>query len=133
MKLMVQQLLDAAMREKARALNRYIVLVLDEMYLKEDLVYDKHSGALIGFVNIGETNKLLLEFEQRLEGEDEAVSFPLAKNMFVFMARGVFSSLQFPYLQLPCASITGDLLFYPFWEAVFPHGEVGFASTSCNR
>lgn len=59
-----KQLLDAAMREKAKELNRYVVLVLDEMYLKEDLVYDKHSGALIGFVNIGETNKLLLEFEQ---------------------------------------------------------------------
>lgn len=48
-----------------------------------------------------------------MEGEDEAVSLPLAKTMFVFMVRGVF------YLQLPCASITGDLLFDPFWEAVF--------------
>ena len=47
-----KQLLGAAMREKPGELNRYVVLVLDEMYVREDLVYDKHSGALIGFANI---------------------------------------------------------------------------------
>ena len=116
-----KQLLGAAMREKAGELNRYVVLVLDEMYVREDLVYDKHSGALIGFANIGDTNKLLLQFEQQVQGEsdDETASEPLAKTMFVFMVRGVFSSLQFPYLQLPCATITGDLLFDPFWETVY--------------
>ena len=30
------------------------MLVIDEMYIKEDLVYDKNSGALIGFANLGE-------------------------------------------------------------------------------
>ena len=116
-----KQLLGAAMREKAGELNRYVVLVLDEMYVREDLVYDKHSGALIGFANSGDTNKLLLQFEQQVQGEsdDETASEPLAKTMFVFMVRGVFSSLQFPYLQLPCATITGDLLFDPFWETVY--------------
>jgi len=34
-------------------LNKYVVLVIDEMHLKEELVYDKHEGCLIGFVNLG--------------------------------------------------------------------------------
>jgi len=38
--------------------------------------------------------------------------------MMVFMVRGLFSKLQFAYAQFPCASVTGDLLYAPFWEAV---------------
>ena len=117
-----KQLLDASKRERAGDLNKYVVLVMDEMYVREDLVYDKHSGALIGYANIGETNQHLLEFEQAVHQErDEAAgSHDLAKTMFVFMIRGIFSSLQFPYLQLPCGTaVCGDQLFDPFWEAVY--------------
>ena len=38
--------------------------------------------------------------------------------MVVIMVRGLFTNLQFPYSQFSCASVTGDLLFDPFWEAV---------------
>ena len=34
---------------------------IDEMYIKEDLVYDKYTGALVGFTNLGETNEHLLK------------------------------------------------------------------------
>jgi hypothetical protein len=40
--------------------NRYVTLVMDEVHVKEDLVYDKHAGKLIGFVNLGEMNNQLL-------------------------------------------------------------------------
>ena len=36
---------------------------MDEVHIKEDLVYDKHEGTLIGFVNLGDTNNHLLQFE----------------------------------------------------------------------
>ncbi len=35
-----RQLLEAAKRERAGELNKYVVLVLDEMYPRKDLVYD---------------------------------------------------------------------------------------------
>ncbi len=34
--------------------EKCVVLLVDEMYIKEGLVYDKHSGALIGFTQLGE-------------------------------------------------------------------------------
>ena len=37
-------------------LNKYVVLVMDEVHIKNDLVYDKRQGYLIGFTNLGETN-----------------------------------------------------------------------------
>ena len=92
------------------------VILLDEMHIREDIVFDKHSGAMIGFTKLGDINDHLLQFERSLT-EDQP-SPPLAKSMMVFMVRGLFSKLQFPYAQFPCANLSGDLLYEPFWEAV---------------
>ncbi len=33
------------------------------------------------------------------------------------MVRGLFSKLQFAYAQFPCAKLSGELQYEPFWEA----------------
>ena len=44
--------------------NTCVSLVIDEVHIKENLVYDKHEGSLIGFANLGDTNNHLLSFEE---------------------------------------------------------------------
>ena len=97
--------------------EKCVVLVMDEMHIREDLVYNKHSGELIGFMNLGDINSHLLRFERSLSDEDQQME-PLAKTMFTIMVRGLFTRLQFPYAQFPCTTISGDLIYDPFWEAV---------------
>ena len=41
-----------------------MVILIDEMYIKEDLVYNKHTYQLVGFAYLGNINSLLLTFEQ---------------------------------------------------------------------
>ena len=101
-----------------KELAQYVLLLIDEMHIREDLVYDKHSGEVIGFTNLGEINEHLLAFERLLAEEPES-SVTLAKSMMVFMVRGLFTKLQFPYAQFPCSTVAGDLLYNPFWEAVY--------------
>ena len=36
--------------------ERYVTILFDEMKIQEDLVWDKHSGELIGFVDLGDIN-----------------------------------------------------------------------------
>ena len=74
-------------------------------------------GAIIGFTNIGDINSHLLAFERSLNNDMDQ-STPLAHSMLVLLVRGLFSKLQFPYVQFPCTSLTGDQMFEPFWEAV---------------
>ena len=112
-----EQLIEAAKLSTCEEFQKYVVLVMDEMHIKEDLVYDKHSGELVGFVNLGETNNRLIQFERQVESST-CEHEPLANSIVVLMVRGLFTHLQFPYAQFPCASVTGDLLFDPFWEAV---------------
>ena len=47
--------------------QKNVILILDEMHIREDLVYDKHTGALIRFANLGNINHHLQQFEQSLQ------------------------------------------------------------------
>ena len=35
------------------------------MYVKEGLYFDKHTGMLVGFADLGEINNILLDYEQQ--------------------------------------------------------------------
>ena len=107
----------------SKHLNKYVTLVIDEVHIKEELVFDKHQGNLIGFVNLGEINNHLLKFEEMLQGHDYCT---LANSMLVFMVRGLFSKFNFPYAQFCCSDLSGDLMFDPFWEAIARLERQGF-------
>ena len=44
------QLMVAANVIKSEEWEKLVIILLDEMYIKEDLVYEKHSGTLIGLL-----------------------------------------------------------------------------------
>ena len=48
------QLKKEANLDSVTDFKRFVCLVFDEVKVKEDLIYDKHSGELIGFVDVGE-------------------------------------------------------------------------------
>lgn len=98
--------------------NKCVILLLDEMHVHEDLVYNKHSGELVGFTNLGEINSHLDAFEQALSSSSDNPPPALAKTVLVFMVQGLFNKLQFTYAQFPCSQVRGDKLYDPFWEAV---------------
>ena len=91
---------------------------MDEMYVKKSLVYDKHTGKMIGFTDLGDVNNCLISLEQALSSEVEQDP-TLAHSMMVFMVRGIFTSFQYIYAQFPCSTLIGDLIFDPFWESIF--------------
>lgn len=102
------------------------------MYVREELVYNKHSGKLVGFVNIGDINNHLSPFEKQLQSNDDDEEAttpsdpPLANSIMVFMVRGVFTPLKFPYAMFPCCGLLGEQLFSLFWNCVFRLERIGF-------
>ena len=108
--------MDAA-RLKSSPSHSLVGILIDEMYIKEDLVYNKHDGRLVGFANLGDINNHLTRFEQQLESNNSTPA--LAKTIVAFMVKGLFSSLRFCYAQFPCCTLVGEQLFTLFWETVF--------------
>ena len=53
-------------------------------------MYDKHTGCLIGYTDLGEVNNHLLAFEHSLDEPAKP-----AKSMLTFMVKGLFTNLKF--------------------------------------
>lgn len=68
----------------------------------------------------------LLNFEQQLDKGTGISKKPLAKTMLVLMVRGLFSGLQFPYVQFPCATLRGDQMFHILWKTIGRLERYGF-------
>lgn len=106
------QLLDLLQYEDQN-LGKYVTIVIDEMYIKEGLAFDKTTGSLIGFSDLGDVNNLFAEYEQK----DNAPK-RLAKVMMTLMVRGLFTSLKYIYAQFPAVSTKGADIFTIIWKAI---------------
>ncbi|KAL5484343.1 hypothetical protein EMCRGX_G020817 [Ephydatia muelleri] len=73
---------------------------------------------MVGFTNLGSINDHLADFERSLTRGHES-NLSLAKTMVVFMVRGLFTSLQFPYVHFACTNLCGDQMYDPLWEAIW--------------
>ena len=40
-----------------------MILLIDEMYIKENIVYSKHTGRIVGFTDLGDVNNHLLRLD----------------------------------------------------------------------
>ena len=97
--------------------QRYVVLLFDEMKVMANLVLDKSTGELIGFTDLGGPD---LNFGA-LEKTDDIATHALA-----FLVRGVCTELKFGLAHSATTGATAAQLMPLFWEAVC------ILETSCN-
>ena len=84
-----KQLVDEIESKALPSYRKFVGIVIDEMKVKEGIVYNKYNGEVIGFTNIGDVNNDLLRLEQ--EGSRSFV----AKYLLVLMVRGTLFNLTF--------------------------------------
>ena len=89
--------------------QRYVVILFDEMKVTANLVFDKVTGELIGFTDLGDPE---LNFTV-LEKVDNVATHALA-----FLIRGVCTELKFCLAHFATTGVTADQLMPLFWEAV---------------
>ena len=68
------------------------------------------TSTLIGYSDLGEVNNLLSDYKQQLSTSEETPRL-LGKCMLMFMVRGLFTNLKFPYVQFPANSTKGANIF----------------------
>lgn len=89
---------------------RNVVIVFDEMKVKADLVYSRSTGKIIGFTDMGNVNDELQLFADRCSGI-AASQKEFSKYVNVFMVRGIFSNLTYPFGYYGSTGMTGSQLF----------------------
>ena len=111
-----QQLQKEAAIDSLPQLKRYVALLIDEMKIKEDLVYDKHTGQIVGFVSVGDVGEILSEMERKCT--ESKPKLPVSTHILVLMVRGIFFKLEFLYAHFGTKGVTVDVLFPIVWEAI---------------
>ena len=89
--------------------ERFVTILFDEMKIQEDLVWDKHTGELIGFVDLGDinTNYATLQDAQQL-----------ATHVLVFLIKSIVNPLSFSLATFATTGATSYQIFPIFWKAV---------------
>ena len=98
-------------------LRRYVVLLTDEIKIKESLVYEKHSCRVIGFTELDDVDDYVKRLEQFNAG-NECPPRAIATHVLTVMVRGIFTSCCFPLAHFPTSSLSGDQLALVLWKAV---------------
>ena len=100
--------------------ERYVALLFDEMKVKANLVFDKHTGELTGFLDLGDPDLNYNEFKEE-RPEDN-----IATHAFVFFLRGISTNLKYSLAYFATNGIKSSQLMQIFWEAV------GILEITCN-
>ena len=74
-------------------MRSFVVLVHDEMKIKSDLVYQKLTGPLVGFVDLSNFQNKLCAFQDEIN-QTTAPEHNLARHMFEIMVQGLFATLR---------------------------------------
>ena len=122
----------------------YVVILIDEMKIKESLVYNKHGTMVIGFIDIGDINNRLDQLQSAGLGNGANLVQYIASHMLVLMlvlmVKGIFTKLEYPYAHFPTHCLIAASLFYVVWEGIECLEMLGFkvlaitadgASTNC--
>ena len=83
--------------------ERYVTILFDEMRSQEDLVRDKHTGELIGFVDLGD---MKLNYAP-----------VLVTHIFVFLIKSVANPLSYSFATFSDTGIASYQIFPLFWKA----------------
>ena len=116
----MEKLLEEIDIENCKPFEKNVGIIHDEVKIKGDLVFSKSTGQIIGFVDIGDFNNKLSDFEKKCEGKGEDPE--VATHVLVLMVRGLFSKLAFPFAHFACQGFRTDLLLTSLLQVCFLGG-----------
>jgi hypothetical protein len=89
--------------------EKYCTILIDEMKVQEDLVWDKHTGDLIGYIDLGDKELNCAALQN---------SDVIASHILVFLLRSAVNPIKFAFANFATKNVTSLQLFPLFWKAV---------------
>ena len=89
--------------------EKYFVMLMDEMKIQENLVWDKHTGDLIDYVDFGDAE---LNYATLQKSTD------IATHVLVFLLRSVANPFKFSLANFATTGATSSQMFPLLWKAI---------------
>ena len=90
-------------------IERFMVILFDEMKIQENLVWSKHTGDLIGFVDLGDVNLNYATLQE---------TNAIASHVLNFLIRSVVNPFKFSLANFATKNATASQISPLFWKAV---------------
>ena len=103
----VEELKEKA--SKFSEIQKYVAVIMDEMKIQENLVFDKTSGELIGFIDLGDPLTTFANTDEET---------PIASHALVFLVRGLCTNLKHVVAYYFTGNVTSFQLLPLFWKVV---------------
>ena len=87
--------------------GKFVVLLMDEMKIQENLVWDKHNGELIGYVDLGDINYVAM-----------SKVTTVASHVLVFLIRSIVNPFKFSLANFATDGISASQMFPLLWKAI---------------
>ena len=115
-----QNIVMEQLRKEAKidTLSEHVSVLVDEMSVKESLVYDKFSGKIVGFIDLGSITNELIDMELENQCKNTKSGRPIANHLLVLMVRGIFIRLNFPLAHFPTKNLNCTQLYPIIWECI---------------
>ena len=94
--------------------SQYVGILFDEIRIKDDLVYDKPSGELVGYVDLDEVVNEFMNLHYALNDANQSI----AKFLHVVMIRGLTTALKYPLVTFATDGIKATFIVLVIWEAM---------------
>ena len=89
--------------------EKFVVLLMDKMKIQENLVWDKHSGELIGYVDLINVN---LNYATLSKVEE------IATHVLVFLIQSIVNPLKFSLANFATTGETATQMFLLLWKGI---------------
>ena len=89
--------------------EKFVAIIMDEMKIQENLVWDKHSGELIGYVDLGDPD---------LHYATLPDTNAIASHILVFLVRSIVNPFKFSLANFATKDVSATQIFPLFWKAV---------------
>ena len=103
-------------------MERFVFIIFDEMKIQEDLVWDKYSGELIGFIDLGDIHINFATLDDVKE---------LATHVLVFLVKIIVNPLSYSLATFATTGVKSFQIMPIFWKAVLYLEKCGLKVVSC--
>ena len=112
--------------EEMDAKDKNLSMMFDEMKVKSGLVYNKHSGKIVGFTEMTDIGNEIERFERGMKDDEEDQMRGVATQVMAVMVRGLFSKYEYMIAYFPGQGFTSDQLYPLLWECIKAIELIGF-------
>ncbi|KAJ1524599.1 hypothetical protein ONE63_011084 [Megalurothrips usitatus] len=99
-------------------LKKFRVLMTDEMYISQNLVFQKTSGRLIGYTSLDDLDAEVKSLEKCLDKPNEEVEKTVATKVLVYMIKGVTNGIKEVVATFAVGNLSANQLYMWTWQVI---------------